>query len=321
MSETLVTGEAAAQGAEPDEPAGTPLAPYMIGVDQLTAHPGNVRADLDLSAEFCASVAEVGVRIPLLVTQAGDDGGYRVIEGHRRLAAAVKAGLPEVPCVVDPGRADDQAGQFLDMVVANSGGYRRNFTPAEEVAALFAAHEAGATRTRIRRATGRKADEVKTALRAGRISAGTREQMAGAAGQLSLDDLALVAEFDGDTDAVAKILEALRHGYTAEYVAERIRQDRAEAAEHERLRVELEAAGTPVTGELPAGAARLVSLTHDGEDVTPEGHAGCPGRGVFFPSWNLLQAVHYCSAPAEHGHASRHQFLASPGQGGAGGLA
>jgi hypothetical protein len=31
------------------------------------------------------------------------------------------------------------------MVVANSGRQRRNFTPAEEVAALFAAHEAGAT--------------------------------------------------------------------------------------------------------------------------------------------------------------------------------
>ena len=31
----------------------------MIPVNQLAAHPGNVRADLDLSTEFCASVAEV----------------------------------------------------------------------------------------------------------------------------------------------------------------------------------------------------------------------------------------------------------------------
>ena len=50
------------------------------------------------------------------------------------------------------------------------------------------------------------------------------------------------AEFDGDPAAIAKIVEALRHGYTVEYVAERIRQDRAEAPEHERLRAELEAA-------------------------------------------------------------------------------
>ena len=42
------------------------------------------------------------MRIPLLVTR-DDDGGFRVIEGHRRLAAALKAGLAEVPCDLDPG--------------------------------------------------------------------------------------------------------------------------------------------------------------------------------------------------------------------------
>jgi ParB family chromosome partitioning protein len=93
-----------------------------------------------------------------------------VIEGHRRLAAAAEAGLAEVPCVLDADRAGDRAGQFLDMLVANSEGHRKNFAPVEEAAALFAAHEAGASRTRIRKATGRMAEEVKTALTAGRIS-------------------------------------------------------------------------------------------------------------------------------------------------------
>src|SRR5260370_2681129 len=124
----------------------------------------------------------MGVRIPLLVTHAEGDGGYQVIEGHRRCGAALKTGWAEVPGVSGSSRADDQAGQFLDMLVANSGRQRRNFTPAEEVAALFAAHEAGATRTRIRRATGRKAEEIKTALQAGRMSAGARGQSAGGAG-------------------------------------------------------------------------------------------------------------------------------------------
>src|SRR5207247_8498582 len=110
-------------------------------------------------------------------------------------------------------------------------------------AALFAAHEAGASRTRIRKATGRKAEEVKTALAAGRISGETRAAAGELASQLNLDQLALLAEFDGDQEAVTKILEALQHGYTAEYVAERIRQDRAEAAEHERLHADLEAPG------------------------------------------------------------------------------
>jgi ParB family chromosome partitioning protein len=276
----------------------------MVAVDQLTAHPGNVREDLDLTPQFLASVAETGVRIPLLVTP-HDDGGFLVIEGHRRLAAAVQAGLAEVPCVLDPGRAGDQAGQFLDMVVANSDGHRRNFAPVEEAAALFAAHEAGASRTRIRKSTGRKAEDIKTALAAGKMSGETRAAAGELAAQLTLDELALLAEFDGDPEAVGTILEALRRGLTVEYVAERIRQDRAEAAQHEQLVAGLEAAGITATDGLTDGAARLAGLQHDYEDLTPETHAGCPGRGAYFQSWNLAHPVHYCAAPAEHGHTVR----------------
>jgi ParB family chromosome partitioning protein len=145
----------------------------MISVDLLTAHPGNVREDLDLTAEFLAS-AEMGVRVPLLITHDNAD-GLRVVEGHRRLAAALKAGLAEVPCVLDPGRAGDEAGQFLDMLVANSGGYRTNLTPVEEAAALFATHEAGATKTRIRKSTGRKAEDIRTALAVGGMSGEAKE--------------------------------------------------------------------------------------------------------------------------------------------------
>jgi ParB family chromosome partitioning protein len=300
MPETPASSEAA---AGPDGLPSGPQPAYMVAVDQLTAHPGNVREDLDLTPQFLVSVAETGVRIPLLVTP--HDGGFLVIEGHRRLAAAVQAGLPEVPCVLDAGRAGDAAGQFLDMVVANSDGHRRNFAPVEEAAALFAAHEAGASRTRIRQSTGRKAEDIKTALAAGKMSAHTRAAAGDLAAQLTLDELALLAEFDGDDEAVITILGALRRGLTAEYVAERIRQDRAEAVQHNQLVADLEAAGITVTDGLPDGAARLAGLLHDGADLTSETHAGCPGRGAYFQSWNLAHPVHYCTAPAEHGHTVR----------------
>jgi ParB family transcriptional regulator, chromosome partitioning protein len=304
MPETSASGEAAARVAEPDGSLLGPQPAYIVAVDQLTAHPGNVREDLDLTPQFLASVAETGVRIPLLVTP-HDDGGFLVIEGHRRLAAAVQAGLAEVPCVLDPGRAGDQAGQFLDMVVANSDGHRRNFAPVEEAAALFAAHEARASRTRIRTSTGCKAEDIKTALAAGKMSAETRAAAGELAAQLTLDELALLAEFDGGDEAVVAVLEALRRGLPVEYVAERIRQDRAEAAQHEQLVAELEAAGITVTDGLPDGAAWLAGLVHDGADLTAEAHAGCPGRGAYFQSWNLAHPVHYCASPVEHGHTVR----------------
>jgi ParB family chromosome partitioning protein len=292
----------------------------MLPVAQLAAHPGNVRSDLDLTPEFCASVAAAGVRVSLLITKT-PDGRYRVIEGHRRLAAALKAGLAEVPCELDPARADDQAGQYLDMLLANGGDYRRNFTPIEEAAALFAACEAGATRTRLRKSTGRKAEEIKKALQAGSLSAETCGAAGQLASQLTLDQLALLAEFQDDPDALQQVMTAIRHGSDGQYAAQRIRQDRAEAAAHEQLRTQLETAGFTVTGGLPDGAAHLTGLLCDGADLTAETHADCPGRGVYFVSWDRLHPVHYCASPAEHGHTLRDLLGQSPGAAGTGAAA
>src|SRR6266516_3230786 len=229
---------------DPGDPAGSRP---VIAVGKLTSHPGNVREDLHLTAQFCASIAENGVRVPLLITRHGD-GGFRVIEGHRRLAAAVKAGVAEVPFDLDTGRAADAAGG---------------------------------------------------------ISSGTREQVAGLDRQLSLDELALLAEFDADPDALAQLLRAASCRYPVEHVAERIRQDRAEAAEHARIRGELEASGCPVTDEIVPGSMLLISLAHDGHDLTPENHASCPGHGAFFRSHDRRTPLFYCADPAGNSHVSR----------------
>ena len=299
---------------------GTGAARMAIPVSQLTAHPGNVRENLELTPELCASIAAEGVRVPLLVT-ATSDGAYRVIEGHRRLAAAAKAGLDTVPCDVDPGRADDEAGQYLDMLLANSDAYRKNFVPAEEAAALFAAHEAGASKARLRKATGRKADEIKTALKVAQISPETRSAAGDLTRQLDLEELALLAEFDGDPGAISRILDALQRGYNVEYEAERIRQQRTEAAEHQQLLEELQAAGVQITTDLPAGAVRLPQLLHDGEDLTPETHSTCPGRGAYFYTWDLRHAIYYCASPEAHGHTPRSSLSPTPAPPGADGAA
>ncbi|HET9896240.1 MAG TPA: ParB/RepB/Spo0J family partition protein [Streptosporangiaceae bacterium] len=298
---TSTAGETEAEAPELMVPATRCLIP----IADLTGHPGNVREDLNLTEEFIASIAAEGVRIPLLITTGPDGTSWRVIEGHRRLAAAIKAGLGEVPCDIDPSRATDEAGQYLDMLLANSGGYRSNFGQLEEAAALFAAHEAGASRTRLRKATGRTATQIKAALSAGGLPAETRARAAEANSDVTLDQIALLAEFDGDAPATDRLLQALANGYPLEHVASRIRQDRAEAAAHAELRADLQAAGIQVTDDLPEGAAWLTSLTHDGADLTPETHAACPGRGTTLKSWDLLEPWHYCTSPAEHGHASR----------------
>jgi hypothetical protein len=61
-----------------------------------------------------------------------------------------------------------------------------------------------------------------------------------------------------------------------------------------------------VTDTLPPGAQLLELLRHDGEDLTAESHAGCPGRGAYFRSYDPTTPVHYCASPTTHGHTLRH---------------
>jgi ParB family transcriptional regulator, chromosome partitioning protein len=103
-----------------------------------------------------------------------------------------------MPCDLDGDRAEDEAWQCLDMVTANIDAYRENYTALEEATALFAAHEAGATRIRIRKVTSRELPEVKTALAAGSMSSGTREPVAGLHRQLLLGGLAMLADLEDD---------------------------------------------------------------------------------------------------------------------------
>ncbi len=63
MHDEPTSGPLPGDAAQPDAPSWEPAPPSVISVGQLTAHPGNVRQDLDLTPEFLASVAEMGVRV------------------------------------------------------------------------------------------------------------------------------------------------------------------------------------------------------------------------------------------------------------------
>ncbi len=74
----------------------------------------------------------------------------------------------------------DEACQYLDMLLANSDSYRANYRQAEDAAAPFAAHEAGASKTRLRKAISRTVAQVNAALAAGALPGQTRARAADA---------------------------------------------------------------------------------------------------------------------------------------------
>lgn len=77
-----------------------------IPISKLGQHPDNPRKDLGDLTELADSIRVNGVLQNLTVVPkygeiSGEPtGGYRVVIGHRRLAAAKLAGLTELPCVV-----------------------------------------------------------------------------------------------------------------------------------------------------------------------------------------------------------------------------
>lgn len=189
-SQPPAAGEQPETTASPASDTGT-MSLILVPVAELTTHPGNVRSDLHLDDAFVSSITESGILVPLRITVNGQQ--MVLIDGHRRLAAAIKAGHAEVPCHIAADRADDLAGQYLDMVVTSH--HREPLTALEEADALFAAQQAGAASTRIRKATGMSGQQVKKALTAASLSGESRATVS-AAGALRLDELAVLAEFD-----------------------------------------------------------------------------------------------------------------------------
>ena len=292
-----------------DPPAQPAAGRPMVAIDLLTAHPGNVRRDIHLDQEFIDSIAELGILTPLRITPAGN-GVYRVIEGHLRLAAAEQLGLTEVPYDLAAEREGDEAGQFLDMYAANH--HRKGLSTLEEADALFAASASGASKRRIRKATGLSPDEVASALKAGGMSGLARETAAAFGQSITLDQAALFAEFADDDTAVTRIMTDICDGRTGQHVAERLRQERADEAARQQLITQLSADGYEITDEYPGTRLLLTYLTHDGQDLTPDTHTACPGRAVHLSAYNPPTVTHFCTDPDSHGHTARSSGSALP---------
>ena len=87
----------------------------LVSVRQLQAPTPAPGAERDA---LTRSIREHGVLHPLLVRE--HDGGYEIVAGRRRYAAAVAAGLTEVPCIVR--QLDDAEADALAIAENTRGG-------------------------------------------------------------------------------------------------------------------------------------------------------------------------------------------------------
>jgi ParB family chromosome partitioning protein len=284
----------------------------MVQVDPATLLVDrNVRHNALLSREFLASVADLGVLVPIVAVRT-PGGELRVRYGHRRTLAAVEAGHAYVPVVVVADERSDDGGEVERLVTQYAENeHRSGLTTSERVEVFTQLSAFGVSASEIAKRTKTKRREVKAAL-----SVGASELARAATARydfLNLEQAAMVADFEDDAEAVKALVLAARNG-GFDHLAQRLRDDRAERAVTDAEAERLADQGVTVI-EPPGWSEPGTELDHlmdsNGRALDPEGHRACPGHAAYVVT-SYGEDEHYdawpcyvCCDPDAHGHRSK----------------
>ena len=103
--------------------------PVAISVEKLrpfAGHPFKVKDDEEMNT-LIESIQTQGVLSPLIVRPIENTDEYEVVSGHRRLHAAVKAGISEIPALIYALDRDTAA-----IAVVDSNLHREHILPSEK---------------------------------------------------------------------------------------------------------------------------------------------------------------------------------------------
>lgn len=188
----------------------------LINTSLIDPHPDNPRKNIGDVTDLAASIKANGLLSPLSVVPNGER--YRVVAGHRRLAACKQAGTGAVPCfVLDL----DPLQQLEAMVTENC--QREQLTVLEEADAIQGMLDLGATTAGVAHRLGRSSDYVRDRAKAASIDnevRATRDDFS----QLTIGHLVAIARYDGRPDLQKKLAQAAGTS-NFDYTLSRIERD------------------------------------------------------------------------------------------------
>jgi ParB family chromosome partitioning protein len=163
-----------------------------VRLSLIEPHGANPRRSVGNVADLTASISEHGLLEPLVLAPLNGT-QYRLIAGHRRLAAAKRAGLATVPAMLRED-LDTPAKQLAAMLVENT--QRADLTAVEEAHA-YAQLVAfpGMTQAKAAKATGRSTKTVRSRLALAKLPEKTLEKVH--TGQVTLAEAETLVEFVG----------------------------------------------------------------------------------------------------------------------------
>lgn len=188
----------------------------LINTSLIDPHPDNPRKNIGDVTDLADSIKTNGLLTPLSVVPNGSR--YRVIAGHRRLAACKQAGTGAVPCfVLDL----DPLQQLEAMVTENC--QREQLTVLEEADAIQGMLDLGATTASVAHQLGRSSDYVRDRAKAASIKTEVRASRDDF-GQISIGQLVAIARYDGRPDLQKKLAQTAGTS-NFDYTLSRIERD------------------------------------------------------------------------------------------------
>lgn len=238
----------------------------------------NVRLDARLDKGFLASIKELGVLEPVIGYR-DQDGAFVVLRGQRRTLAAVEVGRESIPVIV--GASQEDGDRIIEQMAEND--HREGMTTRERVAGLATLAGLGMTAAQIAKKTSTKRSTVDAAL----VVAGSEvaTEAATALPDFTLEQAAMLVEFEDDEDATSALIEAAAYGQF-EHTVQRLRDDRERESLRREAAEQLTAKGVRVVNEPRFDDHAVRSL----DKIAPKGkeraynkgtHTKCPGHAAY----------------------------------------
>jgi ParB family chromosome partitioning protein len=237
----------------------------------------NVRKTVVLGKEFVNNIRERGVRhaIHAYYNPAGQ---LLVDDGQRRTLAAVEAGRPivRVEVIAEPGTAD----RIIDQLNVNR--HREGVNAADEAAAYEQLSLLGMTAAEIARKNSVPKTDVDGALKAAKSL--NAKAAAASAPAITMDQLAVLSEFDDDPNALKTLLANATNGQF-KFKAQELRDEKTRELYRQKLLDQLAKEGTTVIEEPGHAAANAADLgilkDRNGKRIDPAKHVKCPGHSAY----------------------------------------
>lgn len=187
---------------------------YLIDVEKLHPHPENPRKDLGDLSELADSIFKNGIMQNLTVFPDPEHKGeYIILIGHRRAAAAAKAGVQFVPCrVIDP--APERKVQLQIMLEENM--QRNDLTILEQAETFQLMLDLGDTVAQIAEKSGFSESTIRHRVKIAQLD--KRAVRKERDWQLSLSDFVELEKIK----SVTKRNEILRSAWSAENLRSQI---------------------------------------------------------------------------------------------------